>query len=172
MILSQARRRSVTCGGNYAGNKILPWDRCSRIAGRASDEWPKRRPMPEEAPPRICISYCHDSPGHQDRVPADADRPRGEVVSGAGKGPRPVRRPRIGPRAAAGAIAGMSLAGPAVADPSAADSIHGSGGLAKDEREAARLCRPAHLRTSSGRPPAHHTVSGANGNRPRVLTPP
>jgi hypothetical protein len=80
----------------------------------------------------MCISYCHDSPGHQDRVLALADRLRGEDVGGAEKGPRPVRRRRIGLLAAAGAVAGMLLAGPAIADPSAAASITECDRLAAD----------------------------------------
>src|ERR1700674_2789655 len=124
MILSRARRRTITCGGNHTGIRSSQGgERCSRVGDRASGEWPKRRPMPEETPPRMCVSYCHDSPGHQDRVLALADRLRGEGVGGAEKGPHPIRRRRIGLLAAAGAVAGMLLAGPAIADPSAAAAI-------------------------------------------------
>jgi len=79
--------------------------------------------MPEEAPPRMCVGYCHDSPGHQDRVLALADRLRGDGVGSAEKGLRPVRRRRIGLLAAAGVVAGILLAGPAIADPSPAAAI-------------------------------------------------
>ena len=88
--------------------------------------------MPEEAPPRMCISYCHDSPGHQDRLLALADRLHGEGVGGAEKVLRPIRRRRIGLVAAAGAVAGMLLAGPAIADPSPAAAITECDRLAAD----------------------------------------
>ena len=88
--------------------------------------------MPEEAPPRMCISYCHDSPGHQDRLLALADRLHGEGGDGAEKVLRPIRRRRIGLLAAAGAVAGMLLAGPAIADPSPAAAITECDRLAAD----------------------------------------
>jgi len=88
--------------------------------------------MPEEAPPRMCISYCHDSPGHQDRLLVLADRLHGEGVGGAETVLRPIRRRRIGLLAAAGAVAGMLLAGPAIADPSPAAAITECDRLAAD----------------------------------------
>src|SRR5260370_19533969 len=133
MILSRARRRTVTCGGNRTGIRSSQGgDRWSRAGDRASGEWPKRRPMPEEAPPRMCISYCHDSPARQDRLLALADRLHGEGVGGAEKVLRPIRRRRIGLLAAAGAGAGMLLAGPAIADPSPAAAITECDRLAAD----------------------------------------
>ena len=57
------------------------------------------------------------------RLLALADRLHGEDVGGAEKVLRPIRRRRIGLLAAAGAVVGMLLAGPAIADPSPAAAI-------------------------------------------------
>jgi hypothetical protein len=52
--------------------------------------------MPETAPPKVFISYSHDSPEHQDQVLALADRLRVEGVNASIDQLRSVAPGRLG----------------------------------------------------------------------------